>query len=276
VLPILLAALSAVVWGVGDFSGGKATQTSRALAVTVMSQLASLPVLAACVLLVGGRGPTPGALGWGALAGTVGFVGILLLYHGLSQGAMAVFAPVTAVTTAVIPLAVGLALDGTPSTPALVGVGCAVIAIALVSRAPGERRASARTVALALLSGLCFGVFFVILGRAGTGAGMWPLVGVRFGSLAAGLLVVVRMREPLRLDRVARRWALIAGPMDVLANALYLYAAAHGQLAIVAPIGALYPVSTVLLALLVDRERVAPTQIAGLGLAATALVLAAT
>ena len=46
-LPILLAALSAVVWGVGDFSGGKATQTSRALAVTVLSQLASLPVLAA-------------------------------------------------------------------------------------------------------------------------------------------------------------------------------------------------------------------------------------
>jgi drug/metabolite transporter (DMT)-like permease len=276
VVPILLAALSAVVWGVGDFSGGKATQTSRALAVTVLSQLASLPFLAACVALVGGRGPTPGALGWGALAGTVGFVGILLLYHGLSQGAMAVFAPVTAVTTAVVPLAVGLAIDGIPSLPALVGAACAVIAIALVSRAPGERRAGARTVGLALLSGLCFGVFFVILGRAGTGAGMWPLVGVRVGSLAAGLLVVVRMREPLRLGRTARRWTLVAGPMDVLANALYLYAAAHGPLAIVAPIGALYPVSTVLLALLVDRERVAPSQIAGLGLAATALVLAAT
>jgi drug/metabolite transporter (DMT)-like permease len=64
--------------------------------------------------------------------------------------------------------------------------------------------------------------------------------------------------------------------MDILANALYLYAAAHGPLAIVAPIGALYPVSTVLLALAVDRERVVATQLAGLGLAATALVLAAT
>jgi len=276
VVPILLAALSAVVWGGGDFSGGKATQTSRALAVTVLSQLASLPVLAACVVLVARRGPTAGALAWGALAGSIGFVGILLLYHGLSQGAMAVFAPVTAVTTAVVPLAAGLAIDGIPSTPALVGAGCAVVAIALVSRAPGERRVSTRTVGLALLSGLCFGVFFVILGRAGTGAGMWPLVGVRIGSLVAGLLVVIRMREPLRLGRVAWRWALVAGPMDVVANALYLYAAARGPLAVVAPIGALYPVSTVLLALLVDRERVAPTQIAGLGLAATALVLAAT
>jgi drug/metabolite transporter (DMT)-like permease len=47
-------------------------------------------------------------------------------------------------------------------------------------------------------------------------------------------------------------------------------------LAIVAPIAALYPVSTVLLALGIDRERVAPAQLAGLGLAAAALVLVAT
>ena len=274
-LPIVLAALSAVVWGIGDFAGGKAAQTSRALAVTVLSQVASLPVLAACVVLVGGR-LSAGALAWGTLAGIVGFAGILLLYQGLSQGAMSVFAPVTAVTTAVVPLVVGLVLEGTPSTPALVGAVCAVVAIALVSRAPGERRVSPRTVALALTAGTCFGVFFVILGRAGPAAGIWPLVGVRLGSVATGLAVAARMRVPLHLDRVASRWALFAGPMDVVANALYLVAAAHAPLAIVAPIGALYPVSTVVLALAVDRERVAPAQIAGLGLAATALVLAAT
>ena len=43
-----------------------------------------------------------------------------------------------------------------------------------------------------------------------------------------------------------------------------------------APIAALYPVSTVLLALTVERERLRPVQVAGLGLAATALVLVAT
>ena len=74
-VPIVLAALSAVVWGVGDFSGGKASQTSRALAVTVLSQLASLPVLAVCVVLVGGQGPDVAALAWGAAGGVVGFVG---------------------------------------------------------------------------------------------------------------------------------------------------------------------------------------------------------
>ncbi len=273
--PILLAAVSAVVWGVGDFSGGKATQTSRALAVTVLSQLASLPVLAVGVVLMGG-GPTAPGLAWGVAGGVIGFGGILLLYQGLSRGAMAIFAPISAVTTALVPLGVGLALDRTPSMPALVGAGCAVVAIGLVSRARGESRASIRIVALALATGVCFGLFFVLLGRAGPGQGLWPIVGVRTGSIGTGLLAVLLTRESLRLAPAARPWAVVAGATDVLANALYLLAAAQGPLAIVAPIGALYPVSTVLLALAVDRERVAPAQIAGLGLAATALVLANT
>jgi drug/metabolite transporter (DMT)-like permease len=47
-------------------------------------------------------------------------------------------------------------------------------------------------------------------------------------------------------------------------------------LSIVAPVSALYPASTVLLAMAVERERVRPVQLAGLGLAASALVLIAT
>ena len=276
-LPILLAALSALVWGVSDFSGGKASQTSDPLRVTIMSELAGIPVLAACVVLVSAGMPTLGAIGWGTVAGVAGFGGILLLYRGLSQGAMAIFAPISAVTSAVVPLGVGLVLDRTPSVLALLGVGCAVVAIGLVSASGGPRRASPRIIALALASGVLFGVFFVLIGRAGSDAGMWPLVGVRIGSLAVGLPILARTPRSRRpLGRPALRWAMVAGPLDVLANALYLLAATRGPLAIVAPIAALYPISTVLLALGVDRERVAPAQLAGLGLAAAALVLVAT
>ena len=66
-----------------------------------------------------------------------------------------------------------------------------------------------------------------------------------------------------------------AGIGDIGANALYLLATSQGLLSIVAPISALYPVSTVMLALTLDKERVRPIQIAGLGLAAAALVLTA-
>ena len=67
----------------------------------------------------------------------------------------------------------------------------------------------------------------------------------------------------------------MAGTLDIAANGFYLLAAYQGQLSIVAPIASLYPASTVLLALAVNKERLRPVQFAGLGMAATALVLAA-
>src|SRR4249920_2687229 len=134
VLALLLAASSALIWGAGDFCGGKATRRSRAaLPVTVVSQVAGLPVLALGVLLISAPSPQPSDVGWGALAGMAGFVGIVLLYRGLAAGAMAIFAPITAVAAAVVPLGVGLVLDDQPGTLALVGVCCAIIAIALMS-----------------------------------------------------------------------------------------------------------------------------------------------
>ena len=64
-----------------------------------------------------------------------------------------------------------------------------------------------------------------------------------------------------------------AGPFDMTANALYLAATRHADLSLVAPLAALYPASTVLLALAVDRERLRPLQGVGLVLALAALLL---
>ena len=49
---------------------------------------------------------------------------------------MTVVAPVTAVTSAAIPVIVGLASGERPPIHQLIGVGCALLAIALVSLAP--------------------------------------------------------------------------------------------------------------------------------------------
>jgi drug/metabolite transporter (DMT)-like permease len=279
VLPVVLAAFSALIWGAGDFCGGKATQRARALPVTVVAQLAGLPVVVLGLVLISATSPRPSDLGWGALAGVAGFVGLVLLYRGLAAGAMAIFAPVTAVTAAVVPLGAGLVLDESPGTLALIGVCCAIIAIGLMSvqvAASGRQAVvTPRLILLALAAGTMFGVFFILLGRAGDNAGMWPVLGVRVGSITLGLLLVARQRVSLRLDRPVLRWTVTAGVFDITANALYLLAAQRGLLSVVAPVAALYPASTVLLALVVDRERLRPVQLAGLGLAATALVLVA-
>jgi drug/metabolite transporter (DMT)-like permease len=110
VLTVALAALSGLVWGVGDFAGGKAAQRAAALPVAWVSKLVSLPLLAV-FLLATYVPPVPASLAWGALAGAFGMVGLMLFYRALSAGAMTVVAPVTAVTSAAIPGVVGL-VDG--------------------------------------------------------------------------------------------------------------------------------------------------------------------
>jgi len=282
VLPILLAGASALVWGTADYCGGKAVQRGnpadrgQALSVTVFSQLSAVPMIALFLLLVPGRFGVS-ALIWGGLAGIAGLFGIVLLYQGLSSGAMAIVAPTTAVTAAVVPLIGGLLMGERPSPASMVGAIFAVIAIALVSIGPSRTTGAVtpRVIGLALLSGACFGVFFILLRQAGDGAGMWPLAAARLAGMPVGLLLLRPMGGTLRLARGTNGLAIVAGVLDITANAIYLVASYRGDISVIAPISSLYPASTVLLALAIDRERLRPIQVAGLGVAAAALVLAA-
>lgn len=277
---VVLAGMSGLVWGIGDFAGGKAAQRASALPVTVLSKLVGLPFLAAYVAATY-RPAVPLSLLWGVAAGAFGLVGLLTFYRAMAAGAMTVVAPVAAVTSAAIPVVYGL-LDGErPGLVRLVGVLCALGAIGLVSLVPaGPGQVSVVTpglLAAAVGSGVCFGLFFVCMARAGDVAGgeggLWPVAASQLSSIVLGALALLVLRPGRAPRGVALRWTAVAGPFDMTANALFLVATQAGQLSLVAPLAALYPVSTVILALAVDRERLRPIQVAGLALALLAILL---
>ena len=279
-LSVALAALSGLIWGVGDFSGGKATQRAAVLPVVWISKLVSLPLLV--IYLIATYVPvTAIGLAWGGLAGVAGVVGLVLFYRALAAGAMTVVAPVTGVTSAAIPVIVGLVAGERPSLIRLLGVGCALLAIALVSLAPhpaGQRQVVTRRLVIAALgAGTGFALFFVLLAVAGKAAGdavgLWPIAGSQISALII-LALLLLMSRPGPWPRGATlRWAMVAGPCDMTANALYLLATRGGDLSVVAPIAALYPVTTVILALIIEHERLRGIQVAGLSFAVAALVL---
>src|SRR5262249_35907879 len=146
------------------------------------------PVLVVGVLLLPGVG-TERDLHVGNLAGAILLVAVVLLYASLSTGAMSVAAPITAVTGALLPTAVGLALHEQPGPIALAGAGCAVVAIALISIGPATGPVGLRVIGLAFGSGLMFGLYFVILARTDPASGLWPLVGARLASMVLGLVL---------------------------------------------------------------------------------------
>jgi drug/metabolite transporter (DMT)-like permease len=280
VLNVALAVLSGLIWGIGDFAGGKATQRAGALLVVWVSKLVSLPLLA--IYLIAMYVPiTPIGLTWGAMAGVAGLVGLVLFYRALSAGAMTIVAPVTGVTSAAIPVVVGLVWGERPSGARLLGIGCALLAIALVSIAPNPsgrpQVVSWRLIAVALGSGAGFGLFFILLAvaneAAGGSVGLWPIAGSQLSALIIGGLLILMVRPGPWPRGVGLRFTMVAGPCDMTANALFLLAARTGDLSIVAPLAALYPVTTVILALVIDHERLRGVQIAGLAFAVAALVL---
>ena len=278
-LNVALAVLSGLIWGVGDFAGGKATQGAAVLPVVWVSKLVSLPLLA--IFLVAMYVPvTAIGLAWGALAGVAGLVGLVLFYRALSAGAMTVVAPVTGVTSAAIPVVVGLVWGERPSGSRLLGVGCALLAIALVSIAPhppGRRQVvNWRLVAAALGAGVGFGCSSSCSPSQGRRRRISRTVADRrFPTELADhrWLAPADGAAWAWPRRAALRWTLLAGPCDMTANALFLLATRGGDLSIVAPLAALYPVTTVILALLIDHERLRGIQVAGLAFAVAALVL---
>jgi drug/metabolite transporter (DMT)-like permease len=273
---VVLALCSAVVYGASDFLGGLASRRAAVFGVVALSQLVGLAALLALLPWLGGP-VTLADLAWGASAGVLGSTGLVVFFRALAHGVMSVIAPVTAVTAAAVPVLVGL-LSGNRIGPwAAAGILLALLAVVLVSAEGGLaslRAARPATLTAPLLAGMAFGFFFVLLDRTSADAGLTPLVAARLASVVLVVVVALASRQPLRVPRAALPLVLVSGVGDMTANALFLLATQQdGQLAITGVLASLYPVSTVVLAQAVLRERLVRAQVAGLGVAAAAVVL---
>lgn len=277
-MAVLIALLASLAYGVGDFCGGLASRRSHALPVLLLGGPVGTALMLVAALAVGGD--VLPAAGTGLLAGIAGAAGIIVFYRALTVGTMSVIAPVTALTSAAVPLGVGvLVLGERPGLLAGIGIAVALLAVVLVGLeprrpdAPAGRRAIGSGVGMALLAGAGFGLFFVALNAAPDGTGLWPVVWARVATVSVAVGVALRMQK-LWLPR--GRTALIAlasGVLDGLANIGVLLAVRAGDLSTASVVISLYPAATVLLARLVLGERLARVQQAGLGVAVLGVVL---
>jgi drug/metabolite transporter (DMT)-like permease len=278
-MAVLLGVMVAASFGSGDFLGGRASRRAPTLTVLFVAQIAAVAGAALVCALVRGHADTRD-IAFGALAGSLNIIGIGLLYQGLAVGRMGVVAPLTAVVSAVVPVGWGVANGERPSAIVVIGVLFALVAGALISRSSGEASSSRprdSALALAVGSGMCLGTSLVLYAQTSSDSGLWPVFTARVAAfvLVGTALVVVAVRsEALPFPAVAdRRLALGAGVLDVTASTLLLVAVRRGLLVVVAPLAALAPAATVLLARFVLHEHLHPIQRAGLLLALVGIVL---
>ncbi|HXI80259.1 MAG TPA: hypothetical protein VNM34_05500, partial [Verrucomicrobiae bacterium] len=194
--------------------------------------------------------PVPGlpTLLLAALAGVCAVAGIVGLYTGLAVGRMGVVAPVTGLIAASLPVMVGFARAGMPGTEVLIGIGCALAAVVLVSRShdPAGRRSGLE---YALVAGVGLGLFNVAVGAFPEHAVAWPLVVIKGAALVALVAIVAVGRRPWRIPRPVLPALVAVALLDLAGNGLYVLATQAGRLDVAATLSSLYPVTTVVLAI---------------------------
>jgi drug/metabolite transporter (DMT)-like permease len=278
VTAVALGVLIAAAFGSGDFAGGRASTSASTPAVLVVAQACSV-VGAAVLALVVPADVVGEDLLLGALAGVVNVTGLGLLYSALARHPAAVVAPAAAVVGSLVPVLWGLLQGERPSSVVLAGIVAAVVAAALVSLGPSEKRMGvARGTVEAVAAGVALGSSLVLFSETDPASGQWPVLLARAGALVGVLLVATALAraDRIRLPRGrSLTLAVIAGAFDVTATALLVYAVRRELLSVVAPIASLAPAFTVVLAWFLGRERVNAVQRLGLALAAAGLALIA-
>lgn len=274
-LGIVLALISAVIWGGGDFTGGYASRRSSQYHVLTLSALSGLALLVIAGFIWREPFPSQPGILLAMLAGASGALGIAALYYTLSLGHAASVAPIVGVIGAAVPVLITSFIDGVPPLPKLLGFGLALAGIWLVSAATtAESRLPRRELGLACLAGVGFGGFFVFLGLVEPGKVITPLIIARCLTFLTGLALIWLNRLPAP-SLAASPVALLAGILDVGGNFFYILARQFTRLDIAAVLASLYPASTVLLAFLILKEKVAPLQWIGVLICLAAIALIA-
>jgi drug/metabolite transporter (DMT)-like permease len=243
ILPAALALIAAICWGAGDFSGGLATRRSDPIRTVLASYTVGLTVMVIVALARGEKITTPADLGWGAISGLSGMLGVGFLFRGFNQGRMGIVSPISAVLAAALPVLFEALTRGLPRELQLAGFAVALVGIWLVSR-PERLSGYPKGLGMALLAGLGFGGFFIGLGQVGPEAVFWPLAAGRAASVLVILVFMLATRQSIRLPHAPLVLFGLAGVLDASGNLCFLLATQNGRLDVTAVLGSLYPAVT--------------------------------
>ena len=205
---------TALCWGIADFIGGSTSRRVGAYGMTIGTVGCGLLLLLPAVFL---RQEVPIALSdWLVcmLAGAVDAIGILLLYLSMASGRISLAAPVSALTTAALPVVFGMLTQGVPDVNIVAGLVLALAAVWLVFQS-AETTAEAAPLRFAdlrlpLLSGTCLGLFLILMHTGSAEGLLWPMIAVRCGGVAALLLLSAAFKFPRMHGPAALPWLLIA------------------------------------------------------------------
>jgi uncharacterized membrane protein len=275
VFAIIFGVLSAIGWGAADFAGGLASRENNPYRITLLLELAGLIPLVVIALFF--PQPVPPLRIWllSASGSLISVAALIVLYRALASGQMSLAAPVSGLLTVTIPVVVSAFTEGLPGILTYAGLGLALLAIWLISKEEGSQPGRLNDLILPLISGVGFGLYFVLMHDASQDYTFWPPIIARMASITVLVTYALATRQPILPKRTLWLLVCFGGVMDAAANLFFIFGGQLGRLDIAAVLGSLYPAITVILAAIILRERLSRMQTVGILSAFLAIVLLA-
>jgi drug/metabolite transporter (DMT)-like permease len=207
------------------------------------------------------------------VAGIAGGLALAILYASLSSGKMGLAAAVAGVLSAAIPAVATMFREGSPGAPRLIGFALATLGVWLISRS--DDKTERRVLGMAILAGCGFAAYALAIRQAGPGSAMWIEVHSRAAALFVTAAITVYGRKLGDFRRSANLWGVAVGLVDVSGSVAFVRATQLGRLDTVVVLASLHPAVTVLLAMVLLKEKLTPWKAVGVCAALIAVPLIA-
>ncbi len=268
---ILFGLMAMASWGLSDFFVVRPVREAGISRTFLWNQISGLPLMLAAFLLFGHYSfPAPWMLALIGAAGVCGILGSIFFYRGMRVGNVSVITPIVAAWSVVTAIGGVLFLGESLSPIQTVGVVLAIGGTALVSlRIKDIRKASpkdlARGVEYAAVAMLAFGLQFVSLDILSHEMDWLEALVLAKAFVVAASFAFFSFsdREGTGFPRAVYPSILMIAVFEVLGFLAYGGGISLLQSAVVAPVSATHPLVTILLAVVVLRERPEPNQLAG-------------
>ena len=251
-MSIIFGLASALTWGAGDFTGGLAARKVGAFRSVFYAEVIGIVFLFFVVSATGEPMLASRSAIFALVAGALGTIGLMLLYHSMAIGVMSIAAPVSALLAAMLPVVVGMFTEGLPDFLTVIGFGFALFAVWMVSQSEGGVKdilSHLSDLKLPLLAGIGFGFYFVLMNEAtSSGGAFWPMIFSRTGGLTLITTYLIVTRSEWKIDVSNLPIIAANGILDLGGNFFFILASQAGRLDVAAVLSSLFPGATVVLA----------------------------
>ncbi len=266
----LLALLSSLLFGSGDYIGGHLTKKHNVVAVAGAGQVIGFFV--GISLLLATRTWIAPSLSWsgyflpGVCAGLVGFVGLNAFFAGLATGRMGVVSPITSLSV-LIPVLYSIVHGERPTSMALTGMAIAILGAFFGSGPEINGGLSPKPILLAVIAAICFGIAVLLLTHGSQSNVLMTAVTMRFSTVLVMVVLALRFKTLGGFEKSSAGILLYGGASDFLANVALGEASTMGLVSSAVVLSSLYPVVTTLLAFKYAHERLHKLQYLGIAMA---------